>query len=605
MKRKVAIYARVSTEHEAQINALGNQIQYYDNILAMHPEWELVDRYIDEGITGTSVKKRKNFMRMMKDAMDGKFSLIITREVSRFARNTVDTLQQTRVLRRNGIEVYFTEDNIWTMNDEDGELRLTLMATLAQNESKKTSTRVKAGQKVSFENGVLYGNGNILGYDRNGKDLVINKEQAETVKMIFDLYLEGNGSKRIAYILESRGRLTATGKTKWQPGTISRILRNPFYCGRVVYRKQYVPDYLEQKKINNFGDVEKIEVKGTHECIVSEEEFDRAQKLLNQKSVAVDNRGRRGVKLPKSLYGKLLVCECGSTFMRTTWHKYKDGRKQFGYQCHKQSNLGSYQVRKKRGLDVEGACDVMMFPEWKLRLQANWIFRDFWKDKNTIIEKAVKMLEAHMNDDNPYDSSEEIENIKKQINKEEKKLDGLVELRLEGDISKEVYDEKKANVKNSLSCLKEKLLNLEGTTNCFRDNINDRIDILKELMETEFDSFIGNVPDELVGQFVDKIIVHKDWFEWKLKNINNPVKCKVIGTKKDNELLILSDLTSESAMQHRQLLQKVGNNRLWCQKPLNIGNFTVSKDYLKEYKKFDKNMKKAGKWEDINVTITV
>ena len=246
MKRKVAIYARVSTEHEAQINALENQIQYYDNILEQHPEWELVGRYVDEGITGTSVKKRKNFLRMMEDAKNGMFSLILTREVSRFARNTVDTLQETRKLKSYGVEVYFTEDNIRTSDDTDGELRLTLMATLAQNESKKTSVRVKAGQKISFENGVLYGNGNILGYDRVGRELVVNPEQAETVKMIFNMYHDGMGCKQIAYELEKRGRVTSTGLTHWQPGTISRLLRNSFYCGKIVYRKQYVPDYLEQ-----------------------------------------------------------------------------------------------------------------------------------------------------------------------------------------------------------------------------------------------------------------------------------------------------------------------------------------------------------------------
>src|SRR5574344_2768540 len=141
MGRKVAIYARVSTEHEAQLSALENQVQYYDNILLLHPDWELYDKYIDEGITGTSVKKRRNFMRMLQDAEAGKFDLIVTREVSRFARNTVDTLQETRKLKKMGVEVYFTEDNIWTFNDEDGELKLTIMATLAQNESKKTSQR--------------------------------------------------------------------------------------------------------------------------------------------------------------------------------------------------------------------------------------------------------------------------------------------------------------------------------------------------------------------------------------------------------------------------------------------------------------------------------
>ena len=191
MLRRVAIYARVSTEHEAQINALENQIQYYDDKLKEHPDWVLYDRYIDEGITGTSVNKRKNFLRMIQDAERGCFDLIITREVSRFARNTVDTLIETRKLKRIGVEVYFTEDNIWTFKDEDGELKLTLMATLAQNESKKTSMRVKAGQKISFQNGVFYGTGNILGYDYNKytKTVSINEEQAKVVRLIYKLFL--------------------------------------------------------------------------------------------------------------------------------------------------------------------------------------------------------------------------------------------------------------------------------------------------------------------------------------------------------------------------------------------------------------------------------
>lgn len=174
-----------------------------------------MDRYIDEGITGTSIHKRESFMRMLQDAKEKKFDLIITREVSRFARNTVDTLQQTRTLKTYGVEVWFTEDNIWTMNDEDGELRLSIMATLAQNESKKISQRVKAGQMISFKNGVLYGNGNILGYDRVVDKLVVNKEQAETVKRIFELYLAGNGVRKIQDIMEQEGRKTATGLTRW------------------------------------------------------------------------------------------------------------------------------------------------------------------------------------------------------------------------------------------------------------------------------------------------------------------------------------------------------------------------------------------------------
>ena len=177
-------------------------------------------------------------MKMIRDAKAHKFNMIITREVSRFARNTVDTLQYTRMLKELGVEVFFINDNIKTF-DGDGELRLTIMATLAQDESRKTSIRVKAGQQTSMDNGVVYGTGNILGYDRVGKDMVINPEQAKTVRMIFDMYLDGMGLKSIKYELESRGRLTAMGKTQWFESVISKVLRNSFYCGIMTYHKYY------------------------------------------------------------------------------------------------------------------------------------------------------------------------------------------------------------------------------------------------------------------------------------------------------------------------------------------------------------------------------
>ena len=163
-----------------------------------HPNWKVVDRYIDEGITGTSAKKRPAFMKMLSDAKCGKFDLIVTREVCRFARNTVDTLQFTRELRNFGVEVFFVSDNIWTM-DGDGELRLSIMATMAQEESRKISERVLAGQKISRQNGVLYGSGNIIGYDRDkvNRTYVINEEQAATIRMVFTLYSQGYGEKAI------------------------------------------------------------------------------------------------------------------------------------------------------------------------------------------------------------------------------------------------------------------------------------------------------------------------------------------------------------------------------------------------------------------------
>ena len=282
-KRSVAIYARVSTEHEAQLSALENQVDWYRPILAARPEWTLTAQYIDEGITGTSAEKRPQFMKMIADAKQKKFDMIITREVSRFARNTVDTLQFTRMLKEYGVEVFFINDNIKTF-DGDGELRLTIMATLAQDESRKTSIRVKAGQQTSMQNGVFYGNGNILGYDRVGKELVINPEQAKTVRMIFDMYLSGMGVMKIQYELEKAGRLTSTGKTKWFASYISHMLKNSFYCGIITYHKEYTPDYLKQRKIKNYGAMEYVQVKGTHEPIITEEEFEKVQAIMKSRT---------------------------------------------------------------------------------------------------------------------------------------------------------------------------------------------------------------------------------------------------------------------------------------------------------------------------------
>ena len=236
MKRKVAIYARVSTEHEAQLSALDNQVQYYDDILKKNYDWILYDRYIDEGITGTSTKKRKNFMRMMEDAKAGRFDLIVTREVSRFARNTVDTLQETRKLKNIGVEVYFIEDNIWTFNDEDGELKLTIMATLAQNESKKTSQRVKAGQMISFQNGVFYGTGNILGYSKIEK-------KCESIEPLEVRIV--NAKKSIRRLLDINYN-----------GVDKKIIEE--FVERIIVHK----DYFEWK-LNFMNDTIKLEISGT------------------------------------------------------------------------------------------------------------------------------------------------------------------------------------------------------------------------------------------------------------------------------------------------------------------------------------------------------
>jgi len=514
-KRVVAIYARVSTEHEAQISALGNQIQYYDDLFEKHPEWELYDRYIDEGITGTSVKKRKNFMRMMQDASKNKFDLIVTREVSRFARNTVDTLQQTRILRREGVEVYFTEDNIWTMNDEDGELRLTIMATLAQNESKKTSVRVKAGQMISFKNGVLYGNGNILGYDRIGKEYVVNELQARTVRRIFDLYLDGNGVRKIQFVLEKEGHLTATGLTKWQPGNISRILRNSFYCGTIVYRKQFVPDFLEQKKINNFGEVDKVIVEGRHTPIVTKEQFEKVQQILSSKSESVHNKGCRGKKISKDVWCRKMKCECGSSYNRVTWHKSSEGP-QYAYQCYSQIRTGSFKTRERKGLSTEGICVTKMVPRWKLEVMADIIFQKFWNDREGVLAIANEML------DNCYENEHDNEVLDRKSDLEDKmelwnrKYNNLLDMRMAGEIEKDRYDEKREQILKEQQHLKEQLEIIGGETGLSDDIYMDKVEILKYGLEQNFNFSTRHIPEEVIDAFIKEIIVCQDGFIWKL-----------------------------------------------------------------------------------------
>ena len=187
-KKRVVLYARVSTEHEAQLSALANQIDWYYSELQKRPDWILVEKYIDRGVTGTSAEKRPEFMRMMEDAKNGEFDLILVRDVSRFARNTVDALNYIRQLKKYNVGVHFFHETIDT-SDEDDETILSIMAIFAQKESKKISERVKSGQKTSMENGVPFGNGNILGYDRKGKEMVINPEQAQIVKEIYAMYL--------------------------------------------------------------------------------------------------------------------------------------------------------------------------------------------------------------------------------------------------------------------------------------------------------------------------------------------------------------------------------------------------------------------------------
>lgn len=544
-KRNVAIYARVSTEHEAQLSALENQVQYYDDIMKAHPDWNLYDRYVDEGITGTSTKKRPNFLRMMVDAEEGRFDLIITREVSRFARNTLDTLQETRKLKKIGVEVWFTEDNIWTMNDEDGELRLTIMATLAQNESKKISQRVKAGQMISFQNGVPYGTGNILGYERVDGKFVVNKEQAKVVKLIFKLYLENVGLRSIAYELEKRGFKTSTGQTRWFPAYISKVLSNPFYCGTVVYRKEFVPDYLEQKRKKNHGDVKQVIVEGKHEPIISKEDFEKAQAIKNRKTLIRDKESPRGYRKSDRIWPDKLVCSCGSSFIRGKWYKSKTtGQITYGYSCTNYNSNGSVSARLKKGVPIDGCCDVKSFQEWKLDMMAGMVFRTVFGDKKRIFQIANDLMDRNIKQQlKDEENLKEIKSLERKLNINKNKSNNLLDLRLADDITPEVYKEKITELNAEREKIEKRLLTLKGEEgDDGEDSVEKRLEILKYAMDKNFIYDAYNIPASIIDAFVNKVVVYKDKFEWYLnvldKNDINML-CSVKGDKKNPDIEVL------------------------------------------------------------------
>ena len=514
--RWVAIYGRVSTEHEAQLSAFENQQVWYEGIAHQHEEWAIVDRYYDEGITGTAAKKRPAFMRMLADARQGKFDLIVTREVCRFARNTVDTLTVTRELSKLGIEVYFIQDNIWTM-DGDGELRLTIMATLAQEESRKISERVRAGQKSSREKGVLYGTGNILGYDRVEGTYQINPEQAYTVRKIFELYDQGWGYKRICAELVRLGCKNAHGNVEWKVDRIGRILRNATYKGYIGYNKSHSDGYLTQKRVNH-RDEEFTYCKGNFEPIVSEELWDRCAALREKKSAkqrGEDGRLRKfGRKEPQSVWCTKLRCSCGSSFRRFLWHKNADGRKTYGYECYRQKREVSKKYLDAHGLDGSYICHTKSIPFWHIDLMALCVFRAVWRNQKDAVLLACQMLEECSVQDKEQ-TSDMCEAFQAQVARLEQKQEGLRGMCAMGDITREEFLRDNQKIQAEIHQLQERIDDLTKASAC--PSLGLDMAEIKRTLNRWVDFSGPTISEELIDQFIlQVVVVDEDTFNWTL-----------------------------------------------------------------------------------------
>nr|WP_205610207.1 recombinase family protein [Clostridium sporogenes] len=327
--KKVAAYARVSTDYDEQLSSYEAQVDYYTKHIKSNSNWSFVEVYTDEGISATSTKKRNGFNRMISDALKGKIDLIITKSVSRFARNTVDTLTTVRKLKGKGVEVYFEKENIYTL-DSKGELLITIMSSLAQEESRSISENVTWGQRKRFADGkVSLPYKHFLGYEKgeDGLPKIVEKE-ARIVRKIYKLFLEGKTPSAIARQLTENKIPTPAGKEIWQPSTVMSILKNEKYKGSAILQKSFTVDFLTKKKKINQGEVPKYYVQNSHPAIISTEVYDLVQQEIKKRKKV------KGYKTSGNCFSGKIVCgECGSFYGSKVWHSNSKYRRVI-WQCN-------------------------------------------------------------------------------------------------------------------------------------------------------------------------------------------------------------------------------------------------------------------------------
>ena len=328
--KKVAAYARVSMQSERMMHSLSAQISYYSKIIQKNPDWEYAGVYADDFISGTNTVKRDEFKRMLADCEDGKIDIILTKSISRFARNTVDSLTTIRKLKEHNVECYFEKENIWTF-DSKGELLLTIMSSLAQEESRSISENVTWGHRKRFADGkVSFAYSRVLGLEK-GPDgnIVVNQEQAKIVKLIFRRFLEGMTPHSIAVELTEMGIKSPGGKDKWNGATVRRMLSNEKYKGDALLQKEFTVDYLQKKTKKNEGEVPQYYVEGNHEAIIEPSVYDLVQVELAKRSKKNEAR-YSGVSI---FSNKIKCAECGSWYGSKVWHS-NDKYRRVIYRCN-------------------------------------------------------------------------------------------------------------------------------------------------------------------------------------------------------------------------------------------------------------------------------
>ncbi len=326
-KLRVCAYARVSTDNEEQLSSYQAQVEHYTSNIKNNPAWEFVEVYSDEGISGTNTKKREGFNRMIEDCMAGKIDMVITKSISRFARNTLDTLKYVRQLKEKGVAIYFEKENINTL-DSKGEFLITLLGSLAQEESSNLSQITKMGISYRFQEGkVLVNHNKFLGYTKDEQgQLVIVPEEAEVVRRIYRELLDGKSPYKIASNLQRDGILTGAGGSRWYDSTVIKILKNEKYQGDALLQKTYTVDFLSKKRVKNTGHAAQYYVEDSHPAIVIKEEFAAVQlefeRRTNMRGYSKSGRSSFTSEYP---FSRKLFCQnCGSKFRRQAWGSGKN-----------------------------------------------------------------------------------------------------------------------------------------------------------------------------------------------------------------------------------------------------------------------------------------
>ena len=487
---RVTFYARVSTDSDEQLNSLDNQIGYYRDYITRNPAWTFIDGYIDEGLSGMTTRKRDNFQRMVQDAKDDKFDLILTKEITRFARNTLDSIRYTRELLSAGVGVFFQNDNINTF-DEDSELRLTIMSGIAQDELRKLSSRVKFGHQQAIKNNVVLGNSRIFGYRKDSKRLVIDETEAPMVRELFTLYATDHYSmKQIENLFWEKGYRNHNGK-KIAHTTMSGMIANPKYKGYYVGNKVRIVDMFTKKQ--KFLPPEewvmfKDETGEIVPAIVSEELWEQANAVLRRRSDDVKNR--QGIcNHANLLTGKLYCTCCGTAYYRRE-SQDRQGNKNSKWVCS---------GKIKNGAD---SCDSFPIYEDEIKPLLLDVFRDTEASAEALIEEYVELYKS-LNRGGKLDK--QIASLQKQLETVEQKRMKLLTYNAQGKLDDADFlamnKKCSAEAKELQTQLAEALTQQEST-----GSLKQQLDTIRTVLRNaQKDAAKGVITKEFVTRYIDKI----------------------------------------------------------------------------------------------------